>query len=178
VSHLQVSRVRASRFAFVLAAALVAAAPSLAWAEEASGCDAFKWPLDRERAALLASRPAVDNGAALPYGAAVTLKLGPLADAGLPQAPERASKFEPSNAGHFTLAAPSKAGVYKITIGAEAWVDVIDEGAFLHPKSFSGAKGCEGARKSVKFDLPARPLLIQVSGVRGAELTAIVTPAE
>jgi hypothetical protein len=106
------------------------------------------------------------------------LKLVPLADAALPQAPERESKFKPSNAGHFALAAPPKAGVYKVTIGGEAWVDVIDQGAFLHPKGFSGAKDCEGARKSVKFDLPARPLLIQVSGVHGAELSAIVTPAE
>lgn len=165
-------------FVFALAAIVAAVAPSLVAAEEASGCAAFKWPLDHERAALLATRPAVANGEALPYDAAVTLKLSPLAEAGLPQPPERASKFEPSNAGHFSLAAPPKAGVYKITIGSEAWVDVVDQGAFLHPKGFSGAKDCEGARKSVKFDLPARPLLLQVSGVHGAELNAIVTPAE
>ena len=162
----------------VAVCAAAAAVPAIASADEASGCAAFKWPLDHERAALLATRPAVANGDALPYGEAVTLNLKPLTDAGLPQAPERASKYRPSNAGHFTLAAPAKAGVYKVTIGAEAWVDVIDQGVFLHPKAFSGAKDCEGARKSVKFDLPARPLLIQISGVHAPELSAIVTPAE
>jgi hypothetical protein len=108
----------------------------------------------------------------------VALKLVPTAQAGLPVPPERASKYEPANAGHFTLPAPPKPGVYKITIGAEAWIDVVDQGAFLHPKGFSGAKDCEGARKSVKFELPARALDVQVSGVRDGELAAIVTPAE
>ncbi len=32
--------------------------------------------------------------------------------------------------------------------------------AYLHPIAFTGARDCEGARKSVKFDLPARPLAL------------------
>ncbi len=168
-----------SRLPLLIAVALAAATPSMGLAaEEPSGCAAFKWPLDHERAALLATKASVANGGALPYGAAVALKLQPIAEAGLPQPPERASKYEPDNAGHFVLPAPPKAGLYKITIGGEAWVDVIDQGSFLHLKGFSGVKGCEGARKSVKFELPARPLDLQVSGVRNGELTAIVTPAE
>ena len=168
-----------SRLTLAIAAiiALAAALPALA-AEEPSGCAAFKWPLDQERAALLASKASVANGGALPYGAAVALKLQPIAEAGLPQPPERTSKYEPDNAGHFTLPTPPKAGLYKITIGGEAWIDVIDQGSFLHPKGFSGVKGCDGARKSVRFELPARPVDIQVSGVRNGELTAIVTPVE
>ncbi len=167
-----------TRLAGFIVAALVAVSPALAFADEATGCAAFKWPLDHERAALLASKSPVANGGALPYGSAVALKLEPLDHAGLPQPPERASKYMPANAGHFTLAAPPKAGLYKITIGADAWIDVVDQGSFLHPKGFSGVKGCEGARKSVKFELPARPLDLQVSGVHGDELTAIVTPVE
>ena len=109
---------------------------------------------------------------------AVALKLQPLNEAGLPLPPERAPKYNPSNAGHFTLAAPPEAGTYKITVGAEAWIDVVDSAAFVKSKGFSGAKGCEGARKTVRFDLPARPVTVQVSGVHDAELSAIVTPAE
>ena len=41
---------------------------------------------------------------------------------------------------------------------------------------FTGALGCDGARKSVKFDLPARPLDIQLSGVKDAEIAVIVSP--
>jgi hypothetical protein len=172
-----------SKTFLLLGAALAVAASTLAsadpaFADEPTGCAAFKWPLDHERAAMLATKASLANGAALPYGAAVALNLAPLDQAGLPQPPERASKFEPSNAGHFTLPAPPKPGVYKITIGADAWIDVIDGGSFVHPKSFSGAKGCEGARKSVKFELPARPLDVQFSGVHGGELSAIITPAE
>ena len=91
-------------------------------------------------------------------------------------APERAPKFSPSNAGHFALGAPARPGVYKITIASEAWIDVVDGGQYLHPKAFSGVLGCEGARKSVKFELPARPVDLQFSGVRAGEIAAIVSP--
>ena len=53
---------------------------------------------------------------------------------------------------------------------------MIDAGQFLHPKAFSGALGCEGARKSVKFDLPARPLDLQLSDVKNGEISVIVSP--
>jgi hypothetical protein len=159
------------------AAALIVALPSLASADEPSGCGAFKWPLERERAALAAQeKPAIANGGALAYDSAMTLKLAPLANAGLPHPPERAPKSPHSYAGRFTLAAPAQPGVYKITLTSDAWIDVIDQGGFLHPKGFSGALACEGARKSVKFDLPARALNVQLSGVKDAEIAVIVSP--
>jgi hypothetical protein len=165
------------RLAGWLVGAAIALAPGLAAADEPTGCDAFKWPLDHERAALMNSgKPAVANGGALTADAAATLKLAPLAEAGLPHAPERAPKLAQSYAGHFALAAPAKPGIYKITIASEGWIDVIDAGEFLHPKAFSGALGCEGARKSVKFDLPPRPLDLQLSGVKDGEISVIVSP--
>jgi hypothetical protein len=165
------------RLAGWLVGAALMIAPGLAAADEPTGCDAFKWPLDHERAALASpGKPAVVNGGALTADAAATLKLAPLAEAGLPHAPERAPKSAQSYAGHFALAAPAKPGIYKITIASEAWIDVIDSGEFLHPKAFSGALGCEGARKSVKFDLPARPLDLQLSGVKDGEISVIVSP--
>ncbi len=160
-------------------AALIAAAPVFAAADEPSGCGAFKWPIERERAALAAAaKPSIANGGALAYGVAATLELAPLAAAGLPHAPERASKAAHSFAGHFTLAAPAKSGTFLITLASEGWVDVIDNGAFLHPNGFSGAVGCEGARKSVRFELPARPLDLQLSGVKDAEIAVVVSPEE
>jgi len=167
------------RPALWLIAAALAGAPGLAAADEPSGCGAFKWPLDRERAALAdTKKPAVANGGALAFDAAATLKLAPLADAGLPQAPERAPKSPQPYAGHFELGAPAKAGPYKVTISSEAWIDVIDGGHFLHPTGFSGAVGCDGARKSVKFNLPARPVAIQLSDVKTGEISVIVSPEE
>ncbi len=108
----------------------------------------------------------------------MTLELAPFTEAGLPHAPERPPKVTPSFAGHFTLPAPVRPGQYKLTIASEGWIDVIDNGAFLRPSGFSGALGCEGARKSVKFDLPPRPVDVQFSNVKDAHIAVVVTPAE
>src|ERR1700755_242971 len=79
---------------FLLIAFVFAAAPAWA-AEEPSGCDKFKWPIDRERAALTAAdRAKLTSGnelAALPING-VTLALVAPADAKLPTPPERAPK--------------------------------------------------------------------------------------
>ena len=159
-----------------LVAVALAAAPGLARAQEGSGCGGFKWPLEAERAALIrADKPSLANGGALPLSVATTLELQPLASAGLPKAPERAPKSARAFAGHFTLAAPAKPGIYRITISSGGWVDVLDGDAYLHPKAFSGATACDGMRKSVKFDLPSRPLVLQFSGVEGDQLSAIVS---
>jgi hypothetical protein len=164
-------------FARWLAAVVLITTPGLAQAQEGSGCGAFKWPLDRERAALVKpDRPSLPNGGSLPYDVAMTLELKPLSAAGLPKAPERAPKSPSAFAGHFALAAPAKAGAYRVTISSEGWVDVLDGGAYLHPIGFTGAKDCEGARKSVRFDLPARPLALQFSGVPGDQISVIVSP--
>ena len=161
---------------WLIAVALIAA-PGLAQGQEGSGCGGFRWPLDRERAALVrADKPLLPNGGALGYDVATTLRLQPLSGAGLPKAPERAPKSPSAFAGHFTLAAPAKAGKYRVTISSEGWVDVLDGGAYLHPSAFTGAKDCEGARKSVKFDLPDRPLALQFSGVPKDQISVIVSP--
>jgi hypothetical protein len=163
---------------WLVAVALIAA-PGLAQAQEGSGCDGFKWPLDRERTALVRpDKASLPNGGTLPYDVAMTLELQPLSDAGLPKAPERAPRSASAFAGHFTLAAPAKPGAYRLTISSEGWVDVLDGGAYLHPVAFTGSKGCEGARKSVKFDLPGRPLALQFSGVPKDQISVIVSPEQ
>jgi hypothetical protein len=155
------------------------AAPGLAQAQEGSGCNGFKWPLDHERTALVrADKASLPNGGALPYDVAMTLELQPLSAAGLPKAPERAPKSPSDFAGHFSLAAPAKPGVYRVTINPGGWVDVLDGGAYLHPIAFSGATGCEGVRKSVKFNLPGRPLALQFSGVPKDQISVIVSPEQ
>jgi len=160
-----------------LLAVAMAAAPGSAAAQEGSGCGAFRWSLDHERVALIRpDKPSLSNGGALAYDVAMTLELAPLSAAGLPKAPERAPKSPQSFAGHFTIPAPAKPGVYKLTISSESWIDVLDGGNYLHPTEFTGATSCEGARKSVKFDLPSRPIAIQFSGVKDSKISVIVSP--
>src|SRR5580658_8897687 len=126
------------RAPLLLALVLLGAAPAWA-AEEPSGCDKFKWPIDRERVALTApDRANLASGAelaALP-STGITLALTAPGDAKLPTPPERAPK-EGTFAGFASVKTAPKAGVYTISLSAGAWVDVMQDGHFLKPKGFS-----------------------------------------
>jgi hypothetical protein len=140
-----------------------------ALAQEPVGCDKFKWPLDKERATLNGTDlPKVVSGDhvtfPIPFGTIVALV--PFADAKLPAPPERAPKSPDSFAGFFEAKAPPQAGSYKITLSAEGWIDVEQAGQAVKSTAFSGAQGCEGIRKSVKFDLAAAPFTVELSGVK------------
>jgi hypothetical protein len=137
-------------------------------AQEPLGCDKFKWPLDKERATLTGTDlPKVTSGARVtwPIPWATTVALVPFTDAKLPVAPESAPKSPTSFAGFVQTAAPPRAGTYKITLSSEGWIDVVQDGHTVKSASFSGATGCEGIRKSVKFDLLAQPLTLELSSV-------------
>jgi hypothetical protein len=152
---------------FILAVLFACAIAVPARAEEPVGCDKFKWPIDQERALLTGKAAAVASGAdvksALPV--AVTITLVPFADAKLPSPPERAPRLPVSYAGFIQAGAPAHAGVYKISLSTEGWIDVMQGGHFVKSQTFSGATGCEGIRKSVKFDLKAEPFAIQLSNI-------------
>jgi len=151
---------------FVLAACAMAT-PALA--QEPVGCDKFKWPLDKERATLNGTDlPKIASGASvtfpIPFGTIVALV--PFADAKLPTPPERVPKSPDTFAGYFQAPAPKQGGSYKITLSAEGWIDVEQSGNAVKSTAFSGALGCEGVRKSVKFDLAAAPFTVELSGVK------------
>jgi hypothetical protein len=156
--------------------AFLVAAPALA--EEPVGCDKFKWPLDKERATLNGSDlPKIVSGerVAFPIPFATIVALVPFADAKLPAAPERAPKSPDSFAGYFQVRAPARAGTYKITLSAEGWIDVTQAAHAVKSIAFSGALGCEGVRKSVKFDLAAAPFTVELSGVPADTIKMAIT---
>jgi hypothetical protein len=164
----------------VLAALLLlSAAPTWA-AEEPSGCDKFKWNIDHERAALTApDRAKLASGAelaALPSTGMIMALTAP-ADAKLPTPPERAPK-EGTFAGFASVKAAPKAGLYTISLSAGAWVDVVQDGHFLKPKAFSGATDCDGIRKTMKYELSASPLVLQISGTKEDSISIAILPAE
>ncbi|HYA07822.1 MAG TPA: hypothetical protein VEF90_18185, partial [Xanthobacteraceae bacterium] len=68
-----------------------------------------------------------------------------------------------------------QAGTYKVTLSAAAWVDVVQAGRLIKSKAFSGAVGCAGIRKSVKFDLAAAPFTIEISGVAADAIRVALT---
>jgi hypothetical protein len=167
------------RKSLLVALLLVGAAPAWA-AEEPSGCDKFKWPIERERAALTApDRARLTSGseqAALPLSG-ITLALVAPADAGLPMPPERAPR-EGTFAGFTSFKTAPKAGLYTISLSAGGWVDVVQDGHSLKPRAFSGATDCDGIRKTVKYELSASPFVLQISGSKENSVSIAILPTE
>jgi hypothetical protein len=165
------------RRTLLAALVLLIVAPALAptWAQEPSGCDKFKWPLEKERALLVHAAP-LASGRELPstLTAAVKVALVPVADAKLPIPPSRAPKPD-TYAGFVRITTPVKAGTYKVTITDNAWVEVAQDGQNLKTGAFSGVHGCEGLRKSVKFDLKEAPFVITLSNMTAKEIGVVVT---
>jgi hypothetical protein len=161
------------RLVWLVAFALIAGTP--AFAADPVGCDKFKWPMDKELAALRApTLPKLSAGAKLPSPPiAVTVSLRPIAGAALPRPPERKQKPE-TYAGFLHTSVGS--GLYTVTISDYAWIDVVQNGIYIKPKGFSGVTGCDGARKSVRLDLAAGPVTIQISGVAKDAINVAVTP--
>ncbi|WP_198963733.1 hypothetical protein [Bradyrhizobium sp. Y36] len=162
-----------------LLAALLFSATSASAADEPSGCDKFKWPVERERAVLAAPDPArLASGseqAALP-SSAVTLGLVAPSEAKLPSPPERAPK-DGTFAG-FTSVKSVTAGLYTISLSAGAWIDVVQDGHVLKPVAFSGATDCSGIRKTVKYQLSAEPFVLQISGAKEDAVAIAILPVQ
>jgi hypothetical protein len=167
------------RSALLLAFVLLGPVSALA-AEEPSGCDKFKWPIERERAALTApDRVKLSSGAELAAVPAtgMTLSLVTPADAKLPTPPERAPKdgtFE----GFASFKAVPKPGLYTVSLSSGAWIDLVQDGHALKPKGFSGATDCDGIRKTMKYEISASPFVLQISGTKENALSVVILPAE
>jgi len=154
------------RFLSLVSVVCVMVAPALA--QEPIGCDKFKWPLDKERATLTGTDlPKVTSGSEVkwPLPFATMVALVPLTDAKLPVAPERTPKSQDLFGGFIQIAAPVKAGTYRITLSLPGWIDVVQDNQRIRSTAATGATGCEGVRKSVKFELAASPFTVQLSGI-------------
>ena len=164
----------------VAVAMVVTLLASPALAQEPTGCDKFKWKLDRERALLTSADViAVPNGIGLEGmpQKAIKLALAPFASAKLPVAPERAPKEASSFAGFVRIETRPKPGPYLVTLSAEAWVDVVQGKGLVKSVTSSGTRSCEGVRKSVRFDLSTEYFVVQVSGVAADTIRMTITPA-
>jgi hypothetical protein len=167
------------RSALLLAFVLLGPVSALA-AEEPSGCDKFKWPIERERAALTApDRVKLSSGAELAAVPAtgMTLSLVTPADAKLPTPPERAPK-EGTFEGFASFKTVPKPGTYTVSLSSGAWIDLVQDGHALKPKGFSGATDCDGIRKTMKYEISASPFVLQISGTKENALSVVILPAE
>jgi hypothetical protein len=161
-----------------LAVAILMLGLAPAYAAEPAGCENFKWPVTRERALLTApDLPNLNSGADAPTlpPFAATLKLHPAADAGLPKPSDRTQK--PGTFAGYLRLGQVPGGVYMISVSDYAWVDVVQDGNYLKPTAFSGATGCSGIRRTMRFDLAAGPATMQISSVATDTIHFAVTPS-
>ena len=166
------------RALLLIALVLLGTAPACA-AEEPIGCDKFKWNIDRKRAALTApDRIKLASGAELATlpSTGIALGLSAPAEAKLPSPPERAPK-EGTFAGFAAFKNALPPARYTISLSAAGWIDVVQDGQFVRSVTSSGVRGCDGIRKSVKFEIPPRPFVIQISGVEADSISVAIVPA-
>jgi hypothetical protein len=57
-----------------------------------------------------------------------------------------------------------------VTLSDEAWIDIVQDGAYRPSLEFSGVHGCPGLRKSVRFDFKQGPLILQLSSASAPSL--------
>ncbi len=161
------------------AALIIAVGPAAA--EDKPACDQFNWSLKREQALFAAGDlRTVASGATLdaPPGGGVALELKPNASVAFILPPERQPKTAESSGGIVTLSAIAKPGAYQVTASAEAWIDVIQNGKAVASTAHTGRRDCADVRKSVRFDLQAGAITIQVSGADTTLIKLAVLPVE
>ena len=149
-----------------------------ALAQEPVGCDKFRWSLDKERATLTGTDlPKVASGSEVtwPLPFATMVALVPLVDAKLPMPPERSPKSQDTFGGSIQIGAPVKAGTYRITLSSAGWIDVVQDGHRVRSTAATGATGCEGVRKSVKFELAASPFTVQLTGIEANTIGLVIS---
>ncbi|MCW2284543.1 hypothetical protein M2323_002430 [Rhodoblastus acidophilus] len=148
--------------------------PGLALAQEASGCGQFKWPVDRERTALAQARAMVETGGAVEVGTPVVAHLASVGAIRFDNPPERAPAEDSFGA---ILKLKPAAGVYTIALSAPGWIDVLQDGAPIKPAAFSGVRDCAGIRKILKYELDAKPTIVQLSNARDASVAIVILPS-
>jgi hypothetical protein len=169
--------IRPVSFKAACAGALALGVCGVAAHAEGTGCAAFAWPIDADKAALAAASVAgVESGSAL--GAlkpqAFVLKLQPVSSVKFTVAPG-GKKAPADNGGLVTFEAPETPGTYQVTLSDGGWIDLVQNGASLGSSAHSGATGCDGVRKSVRFAIANAPVVLQLSGVKGEAIKIAIS---
>jgi hypothetical protein len=60
-------------------------------------------------------------------------------------------------------------------LSSEGWIDVVQGDKGLKSIAATGATGCEGIRKSVKFELAKAPFTVQFSGIEAGSVGVVIS---
>ncbi|MGA0533213.1 hypothetical protein [Hansschlegelia sp. KR7-227] len=137
------------------------------------GCESFAWPIETD-AALLAAAARVDSGAVIDVTAPTGVRVL-MVDAGAAGYVIPPSKPPAPGAPGGVLRFEALAGVYQITVSDRVWLEVVQDGVLLEPMAHSGAPDCDGARKSMRFDLVGGPATLQFSGSPSRTVAVAIT---
>jgi hypothetical protein len=151
----------------LLALALLGAMAIPAAAEE--DCTGFSFPVDTDIAWMnAADSESVDAGAKLSSlpAKAVTLKMKPTREVTLPVKSGRKKQAIGGGtySGWFEIASLPKAGMYQMSVSVDGWIDAAQNGELVQSHSFSGRPACKAVRKSVRYELGAGPVTVQIAG--------------
>jgi hypothetical protein len=177
-------RIKANRrtnAGFLLALTLSGAAALPAAAQE--GCTGFAWPMETEIAWMTSSAAvSVGTGEKLqaPLAKAIALKLVPSKQAQLPFKPgiKKQAIAPDSYSGWFEIAGLPEGGLYQITISSHAWIDAVQNGELVQSQAFTGARECETVRKSVRYQLGAGPVTVQIDGAAAETVKVVIREAK
>jgi hypothetical protein len=148
-----------------------------AFAQDAAGCDQFKWSIARERGWFAAGIKPAPSGATIDADQGYAVALAPAASVTFRVPPERALK-PGAFAATLALANIEKAGRYQITVSGEAWLDIVQGDAAAKAIDFSAQKNCPGVRKSVRFFLKSGPAIVQISNAASATINLAIAPTQ
>jgi hypothetical protein len=125
----------------------------------------------------IAKAQAGDTLAAWPE-AAMLLQLQSGSGATFAQTPERKPRHTDWFGGLVHLPAPPKPGLYQITLSADAWVDVIQDGEFVRSAGSTGRGDCPGVRKSIRLPINGSPVTLQFSDVTVPSIAVVIAPVQ
>ncbi len=158
---------QAANTRILLAVALLGAMAIPAAAQEE--CTGFGWPMGTEIAWMTSTdSESIESGAKMPGLAAkaIDLKLKPSKEVTLPvkSGMKKQGIAPESYSGWFEIASLPKGGLYQVTLSHEGWIDAVQKGELVESHGFTGKKGCKAVHKSVRYELGAGPVTIQISG--------------
>lgn len=107
-------------------------------------------------------------------GQGVRATLLPVGRVTYPVAPARAG---PGAHGGLLAVDVSRAGRYRVALGAAAWIDMVQGGRALSSVGHGHGPACTGIRKIVDFDLRPGRHVLEIAGAPDAVITVLIAAA-
>jgi hypothetical protein len=146
--------------------------------QQGDTCDQFAWPIAQERKLFKAPLSELASGATMKLATApaAAVRLKKFSDVQFSRAPERMPKNPEAFAAVVEIDSIKEPGLYQLTASDEAWIDLIQNDAFVKSVGHSGKRGCPEVRKSIRFQLGKGPVIVQFSGVEADAIKFALLP--